>query len=84
MFTSGIVGFTFASLRDISPKANAIIKAAEDKVSRYAETYPPGLLEQHMISLERLKAGTGCEFISFPGMASRPSEQSSPTEPPRC
>lgn len=36
-------------------------------------TYPPGLLEQYKISLERLKDGVGCEFISFPGMCSQPS-----------
>ena len=76
MFASGIIGFTFASLKEISPNANAIIKAAEQKIARYADSYPPGLLEQHKISLERLKTGSGCEFISFPGMASRPSELS--------
>ena len=39
-----------------------------------ADSYPPGLLEQYKISLERLKNGVGCEFISFPGLNSRPSE----------
>ncbi|KAI0331245.1 GMC oxidoreductase [Cubamyces sp. BRFM 1775] len=73
IFTTGIVGFTFAKLDQISPRAAAIIKAAEDKVMRNANNYPPGLLEQYKISLERLRDGAGCEFISFPGMCSRPN-----------
>ena len=39
-----------------------------------ADSYPPGLLEQYQISLERLKTGVGCEFIVLPGMVSRPSK----------
>ncbi|KAI0375888.1 GMC oxidoreductase [Pilatotrama ljubarskyi] len=73
IFNTGIIGFTFATLTQISPRADEIIKAAEDKITKNANDYPPGLLEQYKISLERLKNGAGCEFISFPGLNSKPN-----------
>ncbi len=73
LFTTGIIGFSFANLGEVTPRASEIIKAAEDKIMKNANSYPPGLLEQYKISLERLKNGVGCEFISFPGLNSRPS-----------
>ncbi|KAI0638410.1 GMC oxidoreductase [Trametes polyzona] len=73
IFTTGIVGFAFASLKQISPRAEEIIKATEDKIKMNADSYPPGLLEQYKLSLERLKNGVGCEFITFPGMCSQPN-----------
>ncbi|CDO76652.1 GMC oxidoreductase [Trametes cinnabarina] len=73
LFTTGIIGFSFATLSQISPKADEIIKAAEDKVMKNANNYPPGLLEQHKLLLDRLRNSAGCEFISFPGMCSRPN-----------
>ncbi|KAH9943228.1 alcohol oxidase [Epithele typhae] len=73
LFTNGIVNFAFATLGQISSKANAIIEATEDKVNRMSCDYPPGILEQHKITIERLKNGVGCEFIALPAMASRPN-----------
>ncbi|EIW61651.1 GMC oxidoreductase [Trametes versicolor FP-101664 SS1] len=73
IFTTGIVGFAFAKLSEISPRADEIFEAAEHKMMKNGNTYPPGLLEQYKISLERLKDGVGCEFISFPGMCSQPN-----------
>lgn len=73
LFTTGIIGFSFATLDKVTPRAKEIIKATEDKIMKNANSYPPGLLEQYKISLERLKNGVGCEFISFPGLNSRPS-----------
>ncbi|TFK94202.1 GMC oxidoreductase [Polyporus arcularius HHB13444] len=73
LFTTGIIGFSFANLGEVTPRASEIIKAAEDKIMKNANSYPPGLLEQYKISLERLKNGVGCEFISFPGLNSRPN-----------
>ncbi len=73
IFTTGIVGFAFAKLGEITPRANEIFQAAEHKMMKNGNSYPPGLLEQYKISLERLKDGVGCEFISFPGMCSQPS-----------
>ena len=42
-------------------------------MARNANNYPPGLLEQYKISLQRLKTGVGAEFVSFPGCNSQPS-----------
>ncbi|TBU47229.1 alcohol oxidase [Dichomitus squalens] len=73
LFTTGIIGFSFARLDQISPRAGEIIKDAEEKIAKNANSYPPGLLEQYKISLERLKNGVGQEFISFPGCNSAPN-----------
>ncbi|KAI0776222.1 alcohol oxidase [Trametes elegans] len=71
-FTTGITGFAFATLPQISPRAEEIIKATEEKILKNANNYPPGLLEQYKISLDRLRNGAGCEFIIFHGLNSRP------------
>ncbi|KAI0331244.1 GMC oxidoreductase [Cubamyces sp. BRFM 1775] len=68
LFTSSVTNFTFATLHQVTPRADEIIKAAEDKIMKNAASYPPGLLEQYKISLERLRHSAGCEFIMFPGM----------------
>ncbi|KAH9850810.1 GMC oxidoreductase [Lenzites betulinus] len=73
IFTTSVIGFTFAKLSQISSKAADIIKATEEKIAKNADNYPPGLLDQYKISLERLKNGIGCEYITFPGMCSRPN-----------
>ncbi|KAI0774498.1 alcohol oxidase [Fomes fomentarius] len=73
LFTTGIIGFNFAKLSEVTPRASEIVKAVEDKIKKNANSYPPGLLEQYEISVERLKNGVGCEFISFPGLNSRPN-----------
>ncbi|KAI0751029.1 alcohol oxidase [Daedaleopsis nitida] len=73
LFTTGIIGFSFATLPEVTSRASEIFKATEDKIMKNANSYPPGLLEQYKISLERLKSGVGCEFISFPGLNSRPN-----------
>ena len=79
LFTTGIIGFSWATLDQISPRASEIIKAAEEKVARNANNYPPGRLEQYKISLQRLKTGVGAEFVSFPGCNSQPSTFTSTT-----
>ncbi|KAJ8468739.1 hypothetical protein ONZ51_g9450 [Trametes cubensis] len=68
LFTTNVTGFTFATLHQITPRADEIIKAAEDKIMKNAASYPPGLLEQYKISLERLRKSAGCEIIIFTGM----------------
>ncbi|CDO76653.1 GMC oxidoreductase [Trametes cinnabarina] len=73
LFTTGIIGFSFATLSQISPKADEIVKATEEKIWKNAKNYPPGLLEQYKLLLDRLRNSAGCEFISFPGMLSRPN-----------
>ncbi|KAH9899627.1 hypothetical protein C8Q73DRAFT_680554 [Cubamyces lactineus] len=78
LFTTNVTGFTFATLHQITPRADEIIKAAEDKIMKNAASYPPGLLEQYKISLDRLRNSAGCEIIIFPGMMTpypRPAEK---------
>lgn len=78
LFTTGIVGFVFAPLDSLTPEAGAIhekIKQALEQLD--PSTAPPGLIEQYSLLLERFKPGEGapgCEFVSFPGMLSRPSQ----------
>jgi hypothetical protein len=75
MFTTGIVGFSFTGLRKLSTRAEDIYKNARAKVMQDKNNYPPGLLEQYEIQLERLKnEAPGCEIISIPGLMSGPSE----------
>ncbi|TFK47587.1 alcohol oxidase [Heliocybe sulcata] len=74
IYTLGMVGFSFVPLTMLSKRADAIYKAAKEKIEKNASKYPPGLLEQYRIQLERLDRGApGCEFISFPGFLSRPN-----------
>ncbi|KAI0832660.1 GMC oxidoreductase [Trametes gibbosa] len=73
IFTTSVTGFTFAKLGQVSKRAPEIFKATEEKIAKNADSYPPGLLEQYKISLERLKDGVGCEYITFAGMCSRPN-----------
>ncbi|KAI9000782.1 GMC oxidoreductase [Trametes punicea] len=73
MFTTGIIGFTMSTLSQVTPKAEEIVKAAEDKIKKNANNYPPGLLEQYKILLERLRHAAGCEFICFPGCWALPN-----------
>ncbi|KAF9821193.1 hypothetical protein IEO21_00801 [Rhodonia placenta] len=75
IFTKGIVGFAFVPLSMLSDKSGDIYKAAEEKIVRNADKYPPGLLEQYKIQLERLRTDApGCEIISFPGHLSAPCQ----------
>lgn len=64
----------------LSDKSGDIYKAAEEKIVRNADKYPPGLLEQYKIQLERLRTDApGCEIISFPGHLSAPCKLTSST-----
>ena len=63
----------------ISPNAEAIYQKAEAMVDTLdSETCAPGLLDQYVIMLERLKPGSGkgvgFEFVSIPGFISLPSK----------
>ncbi|KAL7282581.1 hypothetical protein ACG7TL_004052 [Trametes sanguinea] len=72
-FTTGITGITFATLAQISPRADEIIKSVEEKITKNADKLSPALLEQYRISLDRLRTGAGCEFVSCAGMVSQPN-----------
>jgi hypothetical protein len=75
MFTTGLVGFAFTDPRKLSSRADGIYAAVRAKIMQNKNNYPPGLLEQYEIQLERLEnEAPGCEIISIPGFMGGPSE----------
>jgi hypothetical protein len=77
-FTTGITGFAFVPLDMVSSRAEEIHMAAKKKIESNAANFPPGLMEQYKIQLERIDDGApGVELISFPGFLSFPSTPSS-------
>ncbi|KAJ3535059.1 hypothetical protein NM688_g7031 [Phlebia brevispora] len=81
LHTTGIIGFVFATLAQITPKAEELYQSIKDMVSKIDfSNAPPSLKQQYEILLERFDPKTGspgCEFISFPGFLSFPSKPSS-------
>ncbi|KAI0072987.1 alcohol oxidase [Panus rudis PR-1116 ss-1] len=78
LFTIGIIGFTFASLDQVSPKASEVIKKAKEQITKKMESASPSLRDQWKIQLERLDRGApGVEYCSVPGLLSWPN----PPEP---
>ena len=74
MYTRGVIGFAFASLHQLSPLADSIYEKARAKIEANKDKFPPGLLEQYNIQLDRIKRGApGCEIIGFPGFLSGPN-----------
>lgn len=74
LFTMGMVGFCFVPLQMLSKRAEEIHKKAREKILKNEDKYPPGLLAQYRIQLERLeRQSPGCEMIHFPGFLSRPN-----------
>jgi hypothetical protein len=66
--------FAFVPLQALSTRGDEIHDAIRNKIEQNASTYPPGLLEQYKIQLDRLSSGSpGCELISFPGFLSFPN-----------
>jgi hypothetical protein len=58
----------------ISSRADEIHRAAKKKIEEDVSKYPPGLMEQYKVQLERLDGGApGVEFTSIIGFASAPS-----------
>lgn len=56
----------------------AIYNKAKEVLEKVDAKANPGLAKQYELMLERMKVGKdgspGCEFISFPGLLSGPSE----------
>ncbi|OCH94556.1 alcohol oxidase [Obba rivulosa] len=68
--TTGIVNYAFLPLKAISSRADDIIASFRDKLQKNGWNYPPGLLEQYRIQLERLETGAPeLEIISYPGIS---------------
>ncbi|KAF7789456.1 hypothetical protein EIP86_000401 [Pleurotus ostreatoroseus] len=81
--TSGIIGFAFATMGQVTPKAREIYQSIRHIIDTTDfSSSPASLKEQYEILAERFdpdseKASPGCEFISFPGYLSHPN----PPEP---
>jgi hypothetical protein len=61
-------------LEALSRRSEDIHGAVREKITKNADSYAPGLLEQYKIMLRRLDEGApGCELISFPGFLSFPN-----------
>ncbi|CCM01756.1 uncharacterized protein FIBRA_03822 [Fibroporia radiculosa] len=75
IFTKGVVGFGFAPLQMFSDKAEDIHTKIEEKIAMSKNKFPPGLMEQYKVQLDRLHRGApGCEFITIPGHLSSPHQ----------
>lgn len=80
LHTTGIVGFAFASLDMIMSEERhaGIFNKAKEALAKIDANANPGLVKQYELTLERMELGKGgspgCEFISFPGLLSGPSE----------
>ncbi|KAH9929344.1 GMC oxidoreductase [Fomitopsis serialis] len=68
LYTRGIIGFAFTALNDLSPLADTIYERTKAKILANKDKFPPGLMEQYNIQLDRIKRGApGCELICYPG-----------------
>ncbi|KAL4261427.1 GMC oxidoreductase family protein [Pleurotus pulmonarius] len=74
LFTTGISAVAFVPLDLLTDKAEEMKNSMRSKVLQNADTYLPGLLEQHKIMLERFdRRMPGCEIITIPKFLSRPN-----------
>ncbi|KZT66041.1 GMC oxidoreductase [Daedalea quercina L-15889] len=74
LYTRGIIGFAFNGLNQLSSLADTIYEKTKAKVLANKDKYPPGLLEQYNIQLDRIKRGApGQEIICIPGFLSGPN-----------
>ncbi|TFY67647.1 hypothetical protein EVJ58_g1480 [Rhodofomes roseus] len=74
LYTRGIIAFAFTAPNQISPLADTIYQKTKAKIEANKGKFPPGLLEQYNIQLDRLKRGApGCELICIPGYLSGPA-----------
>ena len=70
-----IVGFCYAPLQKFSERADEIHEAIAKEIETKKDTYPPGLYDQYVVQLDRLRrGGPGCEIVGVPGFYSYPSE----------
>lgn len=73
-FTKAHLGFVFAPLEWLSPRAKEIHDAQKKKVAENRDKYPVWLREQYDIMVERLDSlGPGCELLPFAGFSSFPN-----------
>ncbi|KAF8817256.1 alcohol oxidase [Phlegmacium glaucopus] len=80
LFALGVTHFAFQPLDAFTSRAKAIYQRTEEKISKNekAGVYPPGLIDQYRIQLERLHTGApGYELVCVPAFMSAPN----PPEP---
>jgi len=69
-----IVGFCYAPLQKYTEKADSIHEAVSKEIEEKKDSYPPGLYEQYLVQLDRLRrGGPGCEIVGVPGFYSAPN-----------
>ncbi|TFY79937.1 hypothetical protein EWM64_g4073 [Hericium alpestre] len=74
LFSTGLSGIAYGSLYDYSDRAEEIYKAAKETLLKNADGYPPGLLEQYKIQIERMeRKAPGLEMVVIPGFLSAPN-----------
>ncbi|KAA1466850.1 alcohol oxidase [Dentipellis sp. KUC8613] len=74
VFATGMTSFSFGPLQSYSDRADEIQRAAKEKILREADTYPPGLLEQYKIQIERWeRRAAGVEIVVFNGFLAFPN-----------
>ncbi|KII91114.1 hypothetical protein PLICRDRAFT_173018 [Plicaturopsis crispa FD-325 SS-3] len=68
-YNMGITIFSFNPLKAYSPRADELLEGIREKVKKNGDSYPPGVLDQYKILIERLERGApGPEVISYPGL----------------
>lgn len=73
----GVTNITFQPLDAMSGQASSIHAGIRADIENNikAGNYPPGLVDQYILQLERLgRKGPGCELIGIPGFLSFPSK----------
>ncbi|TFY73449.1 hypothetical protein EWM64_g10563 [Hericium alpestre] len=74
LFSAGLSGIAYGSLYDYSDRTEEIYKAAKETLLKNADGYPPGLLEQYKIQIERMeRKAPGLEMVVIPGFLSAPN-----------
>ncbi|KAA1474158.1 alcohol oxidase [Dentipellis sp. KUC8613] len=74
LFSTGMTSFSYGPLQSYSDRADEIQKAAKENILRNVDTYPPGLLEQYKIQIERMKRGAaGAEIVVVTGFLAFPN-----------
>ncbi|KAI0797157.1 alcohol oxidase [Abortiporus biennis] len=77
LFTTGIIGFAFISLKEVTKNYDSIVQGVKDKILNKLDSFPSGTQDQYKLMLKRLERGDPeCEFITIPGFMSGPSPPS--------
>ncbi|KAA1466849.1 alcohol oxidase [Dentipellis sp. KUC8613] len=74
VFSTGLTSFSFGPLQSYSDRADEIQKAAKENILRNADSYPPGLLEQYKVQIDRMeRLAAGVEIVMITGFLAFPN-----------